>query len=282
MGYRHHEHPHGHDHHHHEGLARHSIIPVDNGTISRISIPCFSRGDRTPWHDRPRHDHEGWPEPDSTDDSCQLPPRCYDQVLVLEEIDLVDVGYDSVEVSLLDPPDGLTATGSIDGGTVQLVIVAMCQDAEREDLDVPFAVYVLGTVTDDEDTERHLRDVVTKGIVHIERGPISDDSHWVDPTIEDRITEKVLEMVDPDVMTFEGSVSSEDDLVNHYLSKGSYYVVAEDGYYGGEGLHSGDIIFIVRDGIPTTSEELGFIISTTHQNVDTISNPEILDIMESE
>ncbi len=279
MGYRHHDHHPGGHGHHHEGLARHSFIPVDNGTISRISIPCFSRGDKTPWHDRRKHDHEGWPEPDSTDDSCQLPPRPYDKVLVLEEIDLEDIGYDTVEVSLLDPPDGLVASGSIDGGTVQVVIVTMCESAEREDLDVPFAIYVLGTVVDEEGETKHLRDVVTKGTIHIDRGPISDDSHWVDPTIEEKIARKVFELAAPDIMRFISPVWSEDELIGHELHKGQYYLVAEDGYYGGVGCHRGDLIFVIENGTPMTSEDLGHMITTTHQNVDTISDPEILDIV---
>lgn len=281
MGYRHH---HGPDEpHHHMGLAHHSVIPVDNGTITRITIPCFSRGDKTPHHDREGHDHEGWPDPDHTDDSCQLPP--YDRHhrhMVLDGIDLADIGYDSVEVVLHEPPEGLTATGYIDGSTVQLVIVAMCGDAELEDVHVKFAVYVLGTVTDEDDEEHQLRDVVTKGIVHIEAGPISDGSQWVDPTIQEKIAQQVLEIVAPDVLTLAGTASSEYDFLGKELAKGSYYIVAEDGYYGGIGCHKGDLIFITQDATPRTTEELSQIIVTTHQSTDTISEPEILEIVMSE
>ena len=153
-------------------LSRQSVIEVDNGTISRIMIPCSYRNET--YHDRPMHDHLGWPSPDSRDMSCQLPPGC-DRLVVLDDINLLDEGYSSVTVSFVDPPDGLTASGDIDNGCVNLTLSVMCQSVVSDDVEVPFAAYVTGTFGDGYENEEpvQLRDVVTKGIVRISAGPIS-------------------------------------------------------------------------------------------------------------
>lgn len=163
--------------------ASESVIVVDNGTISRVSIPCTYGPPHChpPKHDRKMHDHTGWPSPDNPDDSCQIPDehrhcRCFDQVLVINEIDLAEEGYESVEISMLDQPDGLTVTGEIDYNVVRITIVSMCEAANEENVDVPFSIYVIGskTVEDGETTKTlQLRDVVTKGILRIVAGPIS-------------------------------------------------------------------------------------------------------------
>lgn len=147
-------------------IARQSIISVDNGSISRFSIPSFY-GEH---HDRKLHDHLGWPYPGHPDHSCQLPPGCE---FVLNEIDLPGEGYTSIEVAMTDPPDGLVFTGTIDYNVVSLTITAMCESATSDDIDVPFCVYATGTIENDYDEENvQLRDVVTKGILHIVAGPI--------------------------------------------------------------------------------------------------------------
>lgn len=176
--------------------AHDSFIPVNNGTITRISIPCFSRDDeRPPWHDRPRHDHEGWPDPDNPDDSCQGLPPVYDQIIVMNEIDLVAEGYDTIDVSLLDPPEGLTVTGEISQNMVNLTVVAMCEAAEKKGLYVPFAVYAIGTVTGTGGAEDlQMRDLVTKGTIHVCASPINDDTYWVTPSVYDRIVGNIEDM----------------------------------------------------------------------------------------
>lgn len=178
--------------------AHDSFIPVNNGTITRISIPCFSRDDeRPPWHDRPRHDHEGWPDPDNPDESCQGLPPVYDQIIVMNEIDLVAEGYDTIDVSLLDPPDGLTVTGEISQNMVNLTVVAMCEAAEKKGLYVPFAVYAIGTVTGTGGAEDlQMRDLVTKGTLHVCASPIDDTSWWVTPSISDQINGRLDDIED--------------------------------------------------------------------------------------
>lgn len=147
--------------------ARQTVISIDNGTINRISIPSFFREH----HDKDLHDHLGWPHPGHPDRSCQLPSGCE---FVLNEIDLPGNGYDAIEISMIDPPEGLSFTGSIDYNVVTFNIVAMCQDAIANDLDITFAAYATGTIDNDYDDEDvQLRDVVTKGTLHIVAGPIA-------------------------------------------------------------------------------------------------------------
>ena len=143
--------------------ANESILVVDNGTISRMSIPCVygQIGHHKMWHD-----YIGWPSPYHPDFSCQLPPGC-DRALVVHEIDLNAEGYNSVEIAMLNPPTGLTMSGVIDYDTIELTINCMCQSAKEADVDVKFAVYVLGS-----NNGTQLRDVITKGVLHINAGII--------------------------------------------------------------------------------------------------------------
>lgn len=131
-----------------------SVIRVDNGTISRITIPCVY--DYAHMASRlllMTQDHLGWPSPDSADRSMQP----YDG------IDLTDEGYDSVIITFLDPPDGLSAEGEIDIDLIRVTFDVSCASAEDEDVDVTFAINVVGD---------GLNDLVTKGTLHIVAGPI--------------------------------------------------------------------------------------------------------------
>lgn len=149
-----------------DDTASKTMLAMDNGTISYIAIPCFY-GER---HDRMAHDHFGWPSPDSPDRSCQLPPGCE---YAVDPIDLELEGYDSVVASMIDAPEGLSMTGTIDYGFVNLKISAMCPTLVDEDADVKFCVYVTGDANGYPYGESvELRDVVLKGILHIVAGPI--------------------------------------------------------------------------------------------------------------
>lgn len=158
-------------------VATHSLISVDNGTISKISIPCFYGCGE--YHDKMIHDHFGWPHPGHPDRSCQLPP-CYSRVLELNEIDLPGEGYEYIDVAMLNAPSGLTFTGSIDYNIVTLTIVAMCNGAKENDIEVPFSVFAvkprpdteLYLQSDDDDDYDTRRDVVTKGTLRIVAGII--------------------------------------------------------------------------------------------------------------
>lgn len=156
------------DHHKHiDDTARQSVIRVDNGTINRISIPSFYQE----CHDRKLHDHLGWPSPGHPDRSCQLSAG---NEFVLNEIDLEGEGYDAIEVSMIDPPEGLKFTGSIDYNVITFNITVMCPSAETDDLDVTFSAYATGVIDNDYGEEDiQLRDVVTKGTLHIVAGPIA-------------------------------------------------------------------------------------------------------------
>jgi len=152
-------------------LARQSVISVDNGTISRIPIPCMYRYMNDCGRlSRMEHDHLGWPDPTHPDDSCQAPPiPC--APYVFEPIDLEGEGYDNVIVVLPDQPSGVTANGVIEYDKVMLTINAMSYSAQTEDIETPIAIYATGSV-ESEGTTYLLRDVVTKGTLRIVAGPI--------------------------------------------------------------------------------------------------------------
>lgn len=150
--------------------ARKTTIAIDNGTISHILIPTFYHERR--YHDRKLHDHFGWPYPGHPDKSCQIVPgeEC---LIVLDEIDLSSEGYDAVEFCMVDPPEGLSASGSIDGNAISVSITAMCPDIVTDDVDVSFSIYVTGEIENEYDEPNvPLRDVIAKGVLHIVAGPI--------------------------------------------------------------------------------------------------------------
>jgi len=154
--------------------ARNSYIEVDNGTISRINIPCFyarrfSRQDRMIW------DHMGWPRPGSPDRSD------YAQVLAIRDIDLETEGYTTVIVALGDNAvDGLAIYGSIEYDFIYLTISAICPDAEKQDAETEFAVYVSGNNNE----AGSLRDLVTKGVIRVKAGYLGNASPSPGPSPE--------------------------------------------------------------------------------------------------
>lgn len=153
--------------------ATQSVIVMDNGTISRVMIPCHYA--REEHHDRMMHDHMGWPYPGHPDASCQLPPGC-DHVLVLDRIDLPGEGYDAIEIAFVDPPEGLEATGGFYNEFVWLEFTIACPSLMDADADVEFAAYALGEVEDYHGNNSvEMRDVITKGTLHIVGGPFIVD-----------------------------------------------------------------------------------------------------------
>lgn len=149
-----------------DDTASQSVICVDNGAVSYIAIPVVYMEQ----HDKAMHDHLGWPSPSNPDRSCQLPPGCE---WSSDDVNLVDEGYESIEVAMIDPPDGLSFTGLVGNGVISLTISPMCPSAVSDDIDVPFAAYAVGTIDNDYNEEDiQLRDVVLKGVLHIVAGPI--------------------------------------------------------------------------------------------------------------
>ena len=159
-----------------DDTARKSVIKVDNGSISRIAIPCLYSWFEPFQRIRRMHaDHCGWPSPGHPDNSSQEPASPFDVTLEIDQIDLSAEGYDRVEISLYDPPEGLSVDGTITAELVNLTIASMCPDLETESADVPFSVFAVGTTEDYGHNSMQLRDVVTKGIIRIMPGPISHD-----------------------------------------------------------------------------------------------------------
>jgi hypothetical protein len=156
---------------HIDDVARRADINVDNGTITRFYIPCsyvYEKGYTR--HDLMVEDHLGWPYPGHPDNSAQqLPPfKTY-----VDELDMGGEGYTTVEVCLSEEIDGLDFTGIIDGSVINLVIEAMCSDAESNDLEVTYSAYAIGSFDDGYGNQVDLRDVITKGTLRIIAGPIS-------------------------------------------------------------------------------------------------------------
>lgn len=149
------------------------LISVDNGVISRITIPCLYDIKKIPnRHHRMMHDHLGWPSPDHPDNSCQL-YSSRDEIIITDEINLPGEGYDSIDVALLDPPEGLSVTGDIEYSRVLITISAMCESVTKEDALVPFSIFAVGTSYPDGMTATEVRDIVTKGTLRIVAGPIN-------------------------------------------------------------------------------------------------------------
>lgn len=146
-------------------VARPSRIVVDNGTITRINIPCFY-GRRMTRMDMMLWDHHGWPSPDRPDGSD------YARFLNLSDIDLESEGYTSVTVVLGYDVTGLFAQASIDYDMIVLSITAICPSANSSDVEVPFSIYALGA----NDEAGQLRDLVTKGTICIRAGYVSGSS----------------------------------------------------------------------------------------------------------
>lgn len=93
----------------------------------------------------------------------------------MKEIDLVSEGYTGAEICMLDIPEGLEVETSISGNFVRLTISAICEAANKHDVDVPFSLFVTGTHEEEDGATTSMRDLVTKGFIHIMAGPAVPD-----------------------------------------------------------------------------------------------------------
>ena len=147
----------------------HMTIEIDNGVTSRIALPCYyayrKDGMPLPHHEIPpiMQDHIGWPRPDARDRSFQ---PLHVEGLVIEPIHLQDEGYEQAIVTLKDAPSGLSATAELDDSIIRVTVTAMCDEADSEAVEVPFSLYVSGTLTDG-DTQFQARDIVTSGTIKV-------------------------------------------------------------------------------------------------------------------
>ena len=187
MGYRIKEHKDHKPHRTMQDTATPSGLYVQNGTMARLAIPCWyyvvDPPVRMHHHDRMHHDHIGWPSPNHPDHICQdwdfvhsccshnihkhVCDHCHMFIDMNKffPIHLEEEGYTSVDVAFVNPPVGLKASGVIDDYMVRLYIEPMCSDAVEKNIDVPYTVFVNGTMN-----KRKVRDVVAKGILHILSG----------------------------------------------------------------------------------------------------------------
>lgn len=146
-----------------------TVITVMNGTISRLAFPCYyayrEDGMPFPYHKIPPiwKDHLGWPTPDRRDHSFQ--PRIVEG-MVVDPIHLTDEGYTTAMMTFDNPPDGLSWSLDIDDYIIRVNLDVSCNSANSEELDIPFAMYVIGTLVVD-DVSHEARDLVTKGTIRI-------------------------------------------------------------------------------------------------------------------
>lgn len=124
-----------------QDTATPSRVYAHNGTTVALAIPCWYQEVHWPIrmqpHNRPLHDHMGWPNPGFPDRSCQLyepfeagyPPEPPHTTMggrppVRKLLDMTKVfpihlsseyeGYNAVRVSFIDDHDGITASAEID------------------------------------------------------------------------------------------------------------------------------------------------------------------------
>lgn len=143
---------------HIDATATKSVINVDNGSITHLTFPCYYlNGELVSYFDIMRIDHLGWPSPDHADESWQPTDVCDE-----EEIDLLSQGYDSADVMFDYTGDGITGKAWIENNLVRVVVNVRCQEAQHDDIDVPFSVIIFNS---DESTQ--MLSMVTKGIIHV-------------------------------------------------------------------------------------------------------------------
>lgn len=165
---------------------------VQNGSTAHIAIPCFYIEVKPPvrasFHNVPLHDHIGWPDPIKLDQSCQFGDMAhwhveaydhgYDKGTVHHYLDtsrlipihFEDEGYEAVNVSFANKPEGLTATGSFDNGedwVARIDFDVACPQAIDERTVVPYTAFATGTIRG-----KRCRDLIAVGDLIILPGPI--------------------------------------------------------------------------------------------------------------
>lgn len=181
------------------------IFHIDNGATADFSLPVWYMELLRPKpahpHDRLKHDHLGWPDPRRPDHSCQywdfarcdckkgyfhlthpytgverynceIQGKCkhYLDMRKVFPVHLIKEGYDEATIHFIDPPEGLTATASIDeidDWVINLFIDVLVPSAIDQKIVVPYSVFV--TRTDD---DRRHRDIAAKGLLIIHPAPI--------------------------------------------------------------------------------------------------------------
>lgn len=146
-------------------------ITVDNGTITHYQIQCFhTPGRHHHFHPVFMHDHHYHVVPNRPPWHRRSEHMYHDRLWIDREPRKADLewhGFTNVHVALENPPSGLSVTGDIDYNTINLVVTAQCQSAEKEDVEVAYAVYISGETYDGP-----VRNVVAKGKLRVVAGQI--------------------------------------------------------------------------------------------------------------
>ena len=92
-----------------------SRIYINNGSETRVSVPCYYLDKPVPFHNRHWHDYKGWPSPNFPDHCCQLPHDIMPGWKV-KRIDFLAEGYDPrlFRVVWEDEPEGCIADATLD------------------------------------------------------------------------------------------------------------------------------------------------------------------------
>lgn len=147
-------------------------FPVRNGAVMRLAFACYyMKG-----HNPDLHDHLGWPNPDYPDTICQERSNMRlfgmkHKTIELEEIDLIEEGYDSVQVTFED--DEMAQHLSIetwidedDPNIVRLLVFAGFPSFSDKPIDVRFTLFV--SKSNEEIPSREMaRDAVCHGVFTI-------------------------------------------------------------------------------------------------------------------
>ena len=140
---------------------------VNNWATTSLAFPCWYVSDpEHPHHEcccRDHHDHIGWPNPDSPDDSCQIPhihTNHHHHLAELTPIHLHEEGYVQVLVSV-GGDHLIDAYGWIDSKCDWIVRVSLTPEAEDlvEPSVVPMTVYIVH--------ENGSREVLANSTLHI-------------------------------------------------------------------------------------------------------------------
>ena len=168
-------------------------IFIQNGIAAYFAFPCWYIDQEPPrhatLHDTTHHDHIGHPEPRRPDASCQIvqghhmvwePHKNLLELSNVWPIHLLEEGYQEAELIFDDPPDGLKSKSSIDtvdDWVVRTEIQCGIDEAIKEQVDIPYALFVFGHTDEEKDVEQHIHNIVTKGVLHVLPGPYNPEWH---------------------------------------------------------------------------------------------------------
>ena len=137
---------------------------VRNGAIMRVTFGCYY----SDIHNRPMHDHLGWPEPRHPDRICQVLPNPLNRhlknkrVIEFDPIHLAEEGYTEAVVTYEDSnlAEHLQTTAWIDDYLVKMKVHADFDTFSDKPIDARFTIFI-------KDENGSVIDAVCHGIVTV-------------------------------------------------------------------------------------------------------------------